>query len=106
LPIKTFHPRVRHSPGYYRSVLTAFIDGLNRKKSDAEIAQLLTERGLLAPSGKPWTSITVKHQLYRLRHSQTRPSRLHRALLEFVFAGVLTVADSWVLFEPRPKAVM
>lgn len=100
MPIR-YSPRTKHSAGYYRAVLTALIDGLNAKMTDAQIAQLLTDRGLSAATGAPWTAITVKNALYSLRHSQVRSNRLHRALLEFVFAGVLTVAQSWILFQPR-----
>lgn len=106
MPIR-YSPRTKHSAGYYRSVLTVLIDGLNAKMSDAQIAQLLNDRGLPAATGAPWTAVTVKNVLYSLRHWQVRSNRLHRALLEFVFAGVLTVAQSWILFQPRHvRAVM
>lgn len=101
MPATTYHPRTRHSAGFYRATLTALIDGLNARMSDEEIAQLLAARGLSSATGKPWTAITVRNALYRLRHPQTRPNRLHQALLQFVFAGVLTVADTWILFQPR-----
>lgn len=97
-----FHPRTRHSPGFYRSVLSALLDGRKAKMRDGEIAEMLNARGVPTATGARWTAVHVKNALYDLRHSQVRSNRLHRALLEFVFAGILSVADAWILMEPRP----
>jgi hypothetical protein len=83
-------------------VITALLDGLQRKLSDAKIADLLNARGVPTATGAQWTAVTVKNALYSLRHAQIRSTRLHRALLEFVFAGILSVGDAWTLLQPRP----
>lgn len=96
-----YHPRVVHSLPYYHAVLLVFIHGLEQRLSNAAIADLLNSRCLLSPSGKPWTSVSVKHALFKLRHHQEIPSHLHKALLQLAFDGVLKPSQSLVLFAPR-----
>ena len=95
------HPRYLHSDHYYLSVLHVLTEGLKTFKSDQGIADLLNEKGLLAPSGNPWTAGRVTDALYNLRKRQSRPNRLYAALVRFVFEGRMAAADYLILFSKR-----
>lgn len=99
----TFHPRYLHSDSYYFAVLHGLIDGLKAHKTHQEIAELLTSKGLIAPTGKQWTANSVKCALYNLRNRDPhqRASRLYQKLIRYVFDGVMAAADYLVLFEKR-----
>lgn len=98
---QSYGPRVQHSLAFYQNVLLTIIDGLNRKFSDAQIADLLTAKGLLAPSGKTWTAVSVRNALFKIRNHRNQPSRLHQSLLQLAWDGLINPAQAFILFEPR-----
>lgn len=97
----TYHPRVQHSLPFYHSVLLALIEGLTLRMTDREIADHLNSRGLLSPSGRPWTQVAVRQCLFKLRNHQIVPSHLHKALLQLCFNGLLRPSQTEILFQPR-----
>ena len=103
--IATYHPRVKHSLSYYHSVLLVLIEALNANLSDKQIADKLTAKGIKAPSGKLWTAASVKQALHKIRHWQVFPSRLHAAMLELCFAGLMQSSDALVLFQTRNRVM-
>jgi hypothetical protein len=96
-----YHPRLQHSLPYYHSVLLVFIDALSTNQTDKITAALLNERGILSPSGRPWTSTAVKQAIAKIRNYKDCPNRLHQALLELCFEGTLRPSQALVLFAPR-----
>lgn len=101
----TYHPRVKHSLTYYHAVLLALIEGISCHLSDRQMAELLTGKGLRAPSGKPWTATAVKSALFKLRHHRLHPNRLHQAAVQLVFDRVLQPSQLWTLFGVRSRAM-
>lgn len=97
----TYHQRFQHSTEYYHQLLLVFIDALNTRQTDKQTADLLNERGLLSPVGRPWTASGVKLALFRLRNYRDTPSKLHQALLQLCFDGVLRASQALILFAPR-----
>ena len=100
-----FHPRTRHSQAYYHRVLTALIEGVSCDLDNVELAALLSRKGLLSPSGKPWSATSVKAAMFKLRNYRTQPSRLHSAALQLIVDGVLQPSALWTLFESRPRVM-
>lgn len=98
---KIHHPRYQHSLAFYKSVLDALIYGLNQGLSDRDIAARLNSLGIRSATGKPWTSVSVKAALFKIRHHKEVASRLHQALLQLAFDGVLKASDTFVLFQQR-----
>lgn len=96
----TYHPRTNHSPTYYQAVLLTLIDGINRDLSQQAIADLLNQKALLSPYGKPWSVIAVRKALFKLRHAGTEPSKLHAALMHLFFCGTITRDQANVLITP------
>ncbi|KJK23291.1 hypothetical protein UB46_16465 [Burkholderiaceae bacterium 16] len=101
MPEKTYHPTTQHSTSFYHLTILTLIEGLNQKLSDRQIAALLTERGLLSPSGAKWTPTAITQLLYKVRNYRTVKSKIHSALLQLVFDGILTKPEVQILFAPR-----
>jgi hypothetical protein len=96
-----YHPRTEHSTRYYHQLLLVLIDALNTRQTDQQTATLLNSRAILSPSGKPWTASAVKQCLYKIRNYKEVPSKLHQALLQLAFDGVLRASQALILFAPR-----
>jgi len=105
-PAQYFNPATRHSDSYYLTVLLALAEGVGNGLTDREIADMLSERGILSPIGKPWTSTAVSQALSKLRNFRDRPSRLHQAFLQLCFDGYLKPSDASVLFRQRKPRTM
>lgn len=97
----TYHQRFQHSPEYYHQLLLVFIDALNSRQTDKQTAALLNERGLLSPVGRPWTASAVKLALFKLRNYKDTPSKLHQALLQLAWDGLIRPSQALILFAPR-----
>lgn len=98
---KTYHPATQHSTSFYHLTLLTLIEGLNQKLADREIAALLTSRGMLSPAGRTWTPTAVTQALYKVRNYRTVKSKMHSALLQLVFDGILTKPEVQILFAQR-----
>ena len=97
----TYHPRAQHSTTYYLSILLVLIDALNNRQTDQQTADLLNSRAILSPSGKPWTASAVKMALFKIRNHKETPNKLHQALLQLAWDGLIRPSQALILFAPR-----
>lgn len=95
-----YHPRTQHSLPYYQAILLNLIEGISRNLSQQQIADILNQKALLSPYGKPWTVAAVRKSIFKLRHSDTEPSKLHAALMRLFFCGMITRDQANVLITP------
>lgn len=97
----TYHSKTTHSMSYYASLVAALIAALTAHKTDRQVADALNEQGLKSPAGKSWTTATVKTTLFNLRNYDSKPSKLHKAILQMCFDQVLRPAETLILFALR-----
>lgn len=82
-----FNARTRHSPAFYRAVLTILVPGLLQGHSYEVIRALLAASGTPSPTGGPWTLPAVNGIIARMRK---RSGYHYVALLEMHLAGDIT----------------
>jgi hypothetical protein len=104
--ITTFHPRTQHSSQYYYATISALLEGVTADKTDRELAQLLTDKDLLSPTGVAWTPTVISKTLWKLRNYRTIGSTLHNQLLQLCFDGVLTREAVLPLYQSRTSPRM
>lgn len=90
---------VTHTIFYYKRVLLALIDGLNRNLTHADIATELNEQGLLTPTGLKFKGQIIKEILKKLRLNKEYSSRFHNKLLQLIVAGEISIASAMILFK-------
>lgn len=110
LPAQYFNPATRHSDGYYLALLLALAEGVEGGATDRQLADMLSQRGILSPVGKPWTATAVGQALSKFRRyregARACPNRLHQAFLQLCFDGYLRPSDVSVLFrQRRPRSM-
>ena len=97
----SYNSRTKHQPSFYLSTIEGLLSGIKAGLSDAEIAAHLNSLGLKSPMGKPWTTTATVQALFKLRHYREVASRLHSALLQLTYDGLLTKAQCLPLFANR-----
>lgn len=101
MPIESraFPTTVTHTLGYYKRVLLALIDGLNKNLTHTDIAAMLNRQGLLTPTGLKFKSQIVKEVLKKIRLNKEYSSRFHNKLLQLIVAGEISIASAMILFK-------
>ena len=89
-----YHNAHRHDPYFYRQILTVLIASRASKQTTAQTATALNESGLNTPTGQVWACSHVRQVLKALRNHERYQSRLHTALMAFVFAGTFSVVEA------------
>jgi len=101
----SYNSRTKHQPSFYLATIEGLLSGIKAGLSDAEIATHLNGLGLKSPMGKPWTTVATVQALFKLRHYREVASRLHSALLQLTYDGLLTKAQCLPLFAQRHTQV-
>lgn len=100
----TYSPRAKHQPSFYLSTIEGLLSGIKAGLNDASIADHMNSLGLKSAMGKPWTPAAAQQALFKLRHYAETPSRLHAALLQLTYDGLLSKAQCLPLFASRSHA--
>ena len=99
-----FHNNHKHLPAFYEAVIAVLITSRAAQLTYGQTATALTAANLSTPTGQAWTDNHVKQTLKSLRNSAAYPSRLHTALMTFVFSGTFTAAQALsILQHVRPQ---
>lgn len=94
-----FHNNHKHAPSFYQAVLTILINSRADKQTYAQTADALNAAGMNTPTGQVWSESHIKQVLKGLRSHERYPSRIHTALMTFVFNGVFSVKEALVLLQ-------
>ena len=97
----SYNSRTKHQPSFYLSTIEGLLSGVKAGLTDSEIAVHLNSLGLKSPMGAPWTTAAASQALFKLRHYREVASRLHSALLQLTYDGLLTKAQCLPLFAQR-----
>lgn len=97
----TYNTRTTHSNAYYLGVIESLLAGVAANQGDADIANRLNSSSIRSATGSTWTSMAVTQALFKLRHYRQRASKLHAAVLQLVFDGVLTKGQVLPLYQVR-----
>jgi hypothetical protein len=103
---RIFNPSVKHSLGYYKSILLVLIDSNTEGLTYPQIADRLNSLELRTAAGLTWTGENVKGVMKKIRLYRDYPSKIHHAMLELVFCNELTVKQTLPLFEHRRHGCM
>lgn len=96
-----YNTRTTHSPSYYLSVIENLLGGVAANQADGDIAERLNTQAIRSATGAAWTSMAVTQALFKLRHYRQRASKLHAAVLQLCFDGVVTKAQVLPLYQVR-----
>lgn len=94
-----YHNNHKHQPSFYEAVIAVLVASASACHTYSQTATALTAAGLGTPTGQAWTDNHVKQTLKSLRNSAAYPSRLHTALMTFVFAGAFTAEQALSILE-------
>lgn len=97
----SYNSKTKHQPSFYLSTIEGLLSGIKAGLSDAEIANHMNGLGLKSPMGHSWTTTAVVQALFKMRHYREVASRLHSALLQLTYDGLLTKAQCLPLFASR-----
>lgn len=97
----SYNSKTKHQPSFYLSTIEGLLSGIKAGLSDAEIANHMNGLGLKSPMGQAWTTTAVVQALFKMRHYREVASRLHSALLQLTYDGLLTKAQCLPLFSSR-----
>lgn len=100
----SYNSKTKHQPSFYLSTIEGLLSGIKAGLNDSEIADHMNALGLKSPMGQPWTTTAVVQALFKLRHYREVASRLHSALLQLTYDGLLTKAQCLPLFASRSHA--
>lgn len=81
-------------PAFYKAVIATLVASRAANHTYDQTATALTAAGLTTPSAQIWSGNHVKQTLKALRNSAAYPSRLHTALVTFVFSGVFSAEQA------------
>jgi hypothetical protein len=70
------------------------LDGLQNGLTNHDIAVRLNHMALPTPTGSQWTSESVKGLFKRLKHHTRYPTKFYNAMLECVYWGEMTQAQT------------
>jgi len=96
-----YSTRTTHSSTYYLGVIESLLAGVAANQSDADIAARLNDQSIRSATGATWTSMAVTQALFKLRHYRQRASKLHAAVLQLCFDGVLARGQVLPLYQVR-----
>lgn len=100
-----YNTRTTHSSSYYLVVIETLLAGVAANQGDADIANRLNTQAIRSATGATWTSMAVTQALFKLRHYRQRASKLHAAVLQLCFDGVVTKGQVLPLYQARDNAV-
>lgn len=99
-----YNTRTTHSNSYYLGVIETLLAGVAANQADGDIANRLNSSSIRSATGATWTSMAVTQALFKLRHYRQRASKLHAAVLQLCFDGVVTKAQVLPLYQVRDNA--
>ena len=99
--MNTYNTRTTHSSTYYLGVIESLLAGVAANQGDGDIAARLNTQAIRSATGASWTAMAVTQALWKLRHYRQRASKLHAAVLQLCFDGVLNKGQVLPLYQVR-----
>lgn len=96
-------PARKHPPAFYQAVLACLITCRADKQTYKQTATALNAAGLLTPTSQVWSESHVRQTLKVLRNHTSYSSRIHAALMTFVFHGIFSVQQALSILQYNSK---